>query len=104
MYSRLALEGYRVARRTNSVSDTDYLEMYAPIRVPGAPAQELIVLSMPLLAQQEQVEQEIAGLRSGAFLVTCSTMMTTAPTPKIIRRDRSEIMKGTRLGFIIAEC
>ena len=38
IYRRLALLGYGLSSRTNRVGDTTYLEMYAPLRVPGGSA------------------------------------------------------------------
>ena len=36
IYRRLALLGYGLDSRSNRVGDTTYLEMYAPLRMPGA--------------------------------------------------------------------
>ncbi len=51
--------GYGLASRTNRVGDTTYLEMYAPLRVPGSPlGSGQLFLSMPLLAQQEEADRQ----------------------------------------------
>ncbi|MGD2116414.1 MAG: ATP-binding protein, partial [Acidobacteriota bacterium] len=71
IYSRLALLRYDRANRTNRVGTRPHLEIYAPLRIPGAPAdQERLLLSIPLLAQQEEVAEELALLRRRAVLVS----------------------------------
>ncbi len=71
IYSRLALLGYDLTSRINRAGQTEYLELYAPLRVPGVPpAEERLFLSMPLLAQQEEAARELIHLRRRGVLVT----------------------------------
>jgi len=71
IYRRLALLGYGLSSRFNRVGDTTYLEMYAPLRVPGgSPGSERLFLSVPLLAQQEEGARQLAQLRRQGLLVT----------------------------------
>jgi two-component system nitrogen regulation sensor histidine kinase NtrY len=71
VYSRLTLRGYDLASRTHETGGIEYVELYAPLRIPGAPvAQERIFLSLPLLAQQEEVARELESLRRRVILVS----------------------------------
>jgi signal transduction histidine kinase len=71
IFSRLTLRGYGLASRTNLARGIEYLELYAPLRVPGSPAErERLFLSLPLLAQQEEVARELSSLRRRVILVS----------------------------------
>ncbi|HEX6864499.1 MAG TPA: hypothetical protein VF414_16845, partial [Thermoanaerobaculia bacterium] len=101
IYSRLALLGFALSARTNRVGDTDYLEVYAPLRLPGAPAEEeRLFLSMPLLAQQEEAAQELAHLRRHGILVTVGLfLLLVAVGTRLARnftRPLMELIEGTR--------
>lgn len=100
IYSRLALRGASVASRRNRVGETSYLELYAPLRIPGAPSQEKLFVSLPLLAQQEAVANEMATLRrrtllSAGFLF----LLLSAVGARLARsftRPLHQIVEGTR--------
>jgi signal transduction histidine kinase len=101
IYSRLALLGFALSARTNRVGDTDYLEVYAPLRLPGAPVEEeRLFLSMPLLAQQEEAAQELAHLRRHGILVTVGLfLLLVAVGTRLARnftRPLMELIEGTR--------
>ena len=101
IYSRLALLGFALSARTNRVGDTDYLEVYAPLRLPGMPIEdERLFLSMPLLAQQEESAQELAHLRRHGILVTVGLfLLLVAVGTRLARnftRPLMELIEGTR--------
>ena len=101
IYSRLALLGYELSARTNRVGDTAYLEVYAPLRLPGAPVEEeRLFLSMPLLAQQEEAARELAHLRRQGILVTVGLfLLLVAVGTRLARnftRPLMELIEGTR--------
>jgi signal transduction histidine kinase len=101
IYSRLALLGFGLSARTNRVGDTDYLEVYAPLRLPGVPVEEeRLFLSMPLLAQQEEAAQELAHLRRQGILVTVGLfLLLVAVGTRLARnftRPLMELIEGTR--------
>ncbi|MEA2562646.1 MAG: two-component system, NtrC family, nitrogen regulation sensor histidine kinase NtrY [Acidobacteriota bacterium] len=101
IYSRLALLGFELSARTNRVGETDYLEVYAPLRLPGVPVEEeRLFLSMPLLAQQEEAAQELAHLRGQGILVTVGLfLLLVAVGTRLARnftRPLMELIEGTR--------
>jgi signal transduction histidine kinase len=101
IYSRLALLGFGLSARTNRVGATDYLEIYAPLRLPGAPAEEeRLFLSMPLLAQQEESARELTHLRRHGILVTVGLfLLLVAVGTRLARnftRPLMELIEGTR--------
>jgi signal transduction histidine kinase len=69
VFSRLSLEGYNLTSRQREVEDTAYVELYAPLRVTTAGPVRFI-LSVPLLAQQEEVAEQLGHLRRHSILVT----------------------------------
>ncbi|HWM91889.1 MAG TPA: ATP-binding protein [Thermoanaerobaculia bacterium] len=104
IYSRLALLGYGLSARTNRVGnagDIAYLEIYAPLRLPGAPGgDERLFLSMPLLAQQEESARELGQLRRHGILVTVGLfLLLVAVGTRLARnftRPLMELIEGTR--------
>jgi signal transduction histidine kinase len=76
VYSQLALGGASHASRTQRTAGQTYLELYAPFGRPAAassaPALEVLILSVPLVAQQEDLEHEIASLRRRALLASAA--------------------------------
>jgi signal transduction histidine kinase len=101
VYSRLALLGYGLSARTNRVGDTAYLEIYAPLRLPGTPVgEERLFLSMPLLAQQEEAASELAHLRRHGIEVTVGLfLLLVAVGTRLARnftRPLMELIEGTR--------
>jgi signal transduction histidine kinase len=100
VHARLAFRGFELASRTNRVGRASYLELYSPLRVPGAPpAPGQLVLSVPLLAQQEEVARDLASLRRQSFLVTAALLaLLTAVGVRLARnftRPLMEVVRGT---------
>ena len=101
IYARLAFLGYELASRTNRAGHTSYLELYSPLRVPGEPpGVGRFFLSMPLLAQQEEVAQELANLRRQALLVTAALFALLVTVAARLARNfttpLAELVEGTR--------
>jgi signal transduction histidine kinase/PAS domain-containing protein len=101
IYSRLAMLGYGLSARTNRVGNTPYLEIYAPLRPPGASmGEERLFLSMPLLAQQEEAASELGHLRRHGFQVTVGLfLLLVAVGTRLARnftRPLMELIEGTR--------
>lgn len=68
VFSRLALLGHKVGRRTQHTGELDYGEVYAPLSIGGSG--QGLFLSVPLLEQEEGVARELATLRRRALLAT----------------------------------
>lgn len=101
IYSRLSLLGYGLSSRTNRVGDAAYLEIYAPLRLPGVSGgEDRLFLSMPLLAQQEEASRELAHLRRHGLLITLSLfVLLVAVGTRLARnftRPITELVAGTR--------
>jgi len=101
IYSRLALLRYDRAARTNVTGSTAHLEIYAPLHIPGGPAnQERLFLSIPLLAQQEAVAEELGLLRRRAVLVSAVLFGLLIAVGVALARRFSEpieeLVEGTR--------
>jgi signal transduction histidine kinase/HAMP domain-containing protein len=101
MFERLSLLGYGIAARVNRAGGARYLEMYAPLRVPGAPAGEGgLALSVPLLAQQEEATAELERLRRQAILGTAAMfLLLLAIGTRLARnftRPLMELVRGTQ--------
>ncbi len=101
IYSRLTLLGHKVSSRVTRAADLEYVELYAPLEVPGVPVEQaLLFLSTPLSAQQEEVSLEVASLRRKALLG--STMLVLLLVAIGTRFARSfttplqEIVRGTQ--------
>lgn len=99
-FSRLALLGYGLSSRTNRVGDTTYLEMYAPLQVPGGSGGEGFFLSMPLLAQQEEAARQLAQLRRQGLLVTAGLFALLVAVGRRLARNftqpLTQLVEGTR--------
>jgi nitrogen fixation/metabolism regulation signal transduction histidine kinase len=98
---RLALAGDAVAVRTSRAGAVEYLELYSPLEVPGESAREAnLVLSMPLLAQQEEALAEADRLRRRVLLVSIALLVALAATGSVLARRFTrpieEIVAGTR--------
>ncbi len=101
IYSRLTILGHGISSRVNRASEVDYLELYAPLKVPGVPVEQLrLFLSTPLLAQQEEVSAEVASLRRKALLATTLlVLLLVAIGTRLARRFTTplqEIVRGTQ--------
>ncbi len=76
IYSRLALQGYRVSSRAREAEDASYLELYAPLGTGDEEGLgESLFISVPLLEQQRGVTRELATLRRQAVLVTAALFL-----------------------------
>jgi signal transduction histidine kinase len=115
-WARIALGGDSLARRTGRAGRAEYLELYAPLEIPGAPARtSRLFLAMPLLAQQEEALAETGRIRRRALLVTLALFLVLAASGSRLAasftRPIEEFVAGTRriaggadrLGFRPAE-
>ncbi len=76
IYAELALGGAPSAERVNQAGSTDYLELYAPLSVPGQPdTPRRLFLSVPLLAQQVETAAELGSLRRKVLLATTALVL-----------------------------
>jgi signal transduction histidine kinase len=101
IYARLLLRSRERASRRNRVGGTDYLELYGPLQVPGVALDRArLFVSVPLLAQQEEVAGEIAALRRRAALVTSALILIMAAVGVRLGRGFTEplmaIVRGTQ--------
>lgn len=70
VYARLALLGDQRASRIRATGGLAFRELYAPLRIPGvSPGRDRLFLSLPLLAQEEELAAELAELRQRTLLV-----------------------------------
>ncbi|MCB1033530.1 MAG: hypothetical protein KDD47_06820, partial [Acidobacteria bacterium] len=99
VFSRLALGGYNLTSRQRSVAGNRYVEIYAPLRLPGA-RQTGFFLSVPLLAQQEEVAEELRHLRLQALLLTAALFAVLVAVSARLARGFAapitELVEGTR--------
>ena len=101
IYSRLVLNRYRLSSRTNRAGGTTYLELYAPLRIPGEPpGEERLFISMPLLAQQEEAARSLAQMRRRGLLATAGLfILLVAVGARLARnftRPLMQLVEGTR--------
>jgi signal transduction histidine kinase len=101
IYSRLVLSRYGLSSRTNRAGGTAYLELYAPLRIPGEPrGEERLFLSMPLLAQQEEAARNLAQMRRRGLLATAGLfILLVAVGARLARnftRPLMQLVEGTR--------
>jgi len=79
VWERIALAGERVAQREAHAGSSDYLELYAPLEVPGVVSQPTrLILALPLLAQQEELDAEADAVRRRALLATLALSLSLA--------------------------
>ncbi|HVS04334.1 MAG TPA: ATP-binding protein, partial [Thermoanaerobaculia bacterium] len=101
IYSRLALLGYDLASRLDRAGGTSYLELYAPLAIPGVSrGPSRLFLSMPLLAQQEEAARELGDLeRQGVLLTAFLFVLAAVFGSRLARgftRPLQELVEGTR--------
>ncbi|MDA8019332.1 MAG: ATP-binding protein [Thermoanaerobaculia bacterium] len=101
IYTRLALLGYDTGFRTQSTGSLDYLEVYAPLDVPGiASSQQGLFLSVPLLEREEEVSRDLQAMRRRAFLISAGLFaLLVAVGGRLARRFTrpiTELVDGTR--------
>ncbi|HEV8239450.1 MAG TPA: ATP-binding protein [Thermoanaerobaculia bacterium] len=101
IYAQLALLGHDLAWRTSSAGGTRYLELYAPLRIPGAgEGAPRLFLSLPLLAQQQELQGELLELRRRAMLLTAAIFLVAAAVggrlAGTFTRPIQQLVEGTR--------
>jgi PAS domain S-box-containing protein len=101
IYAQLLLLGHDLAWRTSSAGGSDYLELYAPLRIPGAEeGRTRLFLSLPLLAQQQELQRELAELRRRAVLLTAALFLLAAAIgtrlARTFTRPIQQLVEGTR--------
>jgi two-component system nitrogen regulation sensor histidine kinase NtrY len=101
IWERVALGGDGLAARTGRAGGAEYLELYAPLEVPGAARGSThLFLAMPLLAQQEEALAETGRIRRRALLATLALFLVLAATGNRLAasftRPIEEFVAGTR--------
>jgi signal transduction histidine kinase len=101
IFSGIALRGYESSSRQNVLGKTQYLEVYAPLTIPGVPMERSrLVLSIPLLAQQEEVARELADIRREVMFATALAALLLAALGSVLAKSFTsplmEIVKGTQ--------
>lgn len=100
VYERLALAEDDLAARTNRVGDTTFLEVYGPVKFDSPTVRVPIIVSMPLLAQEEEVERELEALRRQVLLVTVALFALLIAVGLRLARSFTEplmeLIEGTR--------
>lgn len=116
IWERIALGGEALARRTGRAGGAEYLELFAPLELPGTPSgSSRLFLAMPLLAQQEEVLAETGRIRRRALLASLALFLILAASGSRLAasftRPIQQFVAGTRriaagdaeLGFRPAE-
>ncbi len=101
VWPRMALGGENEASRTARTGSAEYLELYAPLAVPGFDSRQTrLFLSMPLLAQQEEATVETALIRRRTLLATFAVFLLLAALgtrlARAFTRPIMEIVAGTQ--------
>lgn len=101
IYSGLTLLGHEVSMRTTRAGRAEYLELYAPLTVPGISFdQTRLIVSLPLLAQQEETREQITTLRRRSLLGTAAVVLLIAAAGvRLARRfttPLTDIVTGTQ--------
>ncbi len=101
IWERIALAGDSLAARTSTAAGAEFVELYAPLEVPGRPAaRSRLLLGMPLLAQQDEALAETARIRRRALLATLALFLALAATARRLAgrftRPIEQMVEGTR--------
>jgi len=101
IYAQLVLLGHDLTWRTSRAGGTDYLELYAPLRIPGeGTGQPRLFLSLPQLAQQQELQSELGELRRRAVLLTAAIFLIAAAIGSRLAatftRPIQQLVEGTR--------
>ncbi|MEO8277255.1 MAG: ATP-binding protein [Thermoanaerobaculia bacterium] len=101
VWPRMALAGENDASRTARTGSAEYLELYAPLAVPGFDSRQTrLFLSMPLLAQQEEATAETALIRRRTLLATLAVFLLLAGLgtrlARAFTRPIMELVGGTQ--------
>ena len=100
VWPRMALSGENEASRTARTGSAEYVELYAPLAVPGFDSRQTrLFLSMPLLAQQEEATAETALIRRRTLLATLAVFLLLAALgtrlARAFTRPIMELVGGT---------
>jgi len=101
IWSRVALHGDGLVARTGRAGGAEYVELYAPLEIPGTPrGSTRLFLAMPLLAQQEEAVLETGRIRRRALLATLTLFLVLAATGTRLAasftRPIDDLVAGTR--------
>jgi signal transduction histidine kinase len=101
VWPRMTLGGESEASRTARTGGSEYLELYAPLAVPGLDSRQTrLFLSMPLLAQQEEATEETALIRRRTLLATLAVFLLLAVLgtrlARAFTRPIMELVGGTQ--------
>lgn len=101
VWPRMALGGESEASRTARTGSAEYVELYAPLAVPGFDSRQTrLFLSMPLLAQQEEATVETALIRRRTLLATLAIFLLLAALgtrlARAFTRPIMELVGGTQ--------
>ncbi len=100
VYSRLSLLGQQHASRSSRAGNVSYRELYAPLLVPGASVRSSLLVSVPLVAQQEDVAEELTGIRRKVVVATAGLVLLLAALGARLARSftapLTAILDGTR--------
>jgi len=101
VWEKIHLGGERAARRITRSGADEYLEIYAPLEIPGLSADSTkLVLALPLLGRQEELTEEIAATRRRALLATLAVAALVLAAGSIAARRFTQpieaIVAGTQ--------
>ena len=101
VWPRMVLSGESEASRTARTGSAEYLELYAPLAIPGLDSRQTrLFLSMPLLAQQEEATAETAIIRRRTLLATLAVFLLLAALgtrlARAFTRPIMELVGGTQ--------
>ncbi|MGE0640477.1 MAG: ATP-binding protein [Thermoanaerobaculia bacterium] len=101
VWRAVTLGGERLTSRTTRAGAASYVELYSPLRIPGMEALESgLLLSMPLLAQQEESTAEVALIRRRTLLATLAAFLLLAGLgtrlASSLTRPITDLVAGTR--------
>jgi signal transduction histidine kinase len=101
IHERLSLLGHRHASRSSHAGNVSYREIYAPLLVPGmASAPSSLLVSVPLVAEQEQLAEELAAIRRKVVVATAGLVLLLAALGARLARGftapLTAILEGTR--------
>ncbi len=100
VYSRLALDGSDLVIRTNHAGGIPFLELYEPFKVPGVGEQERLFLSLPMLSQQREVNEELVSQSREAVLVASALFLLLlvlgGRLARSFARPLEELVAGTQ--------
>ena len=112
MYADLQLRGQRLTSRLHRSETAEYSELYAPLLLPGQqPRSAGFFLSIPLMAQEAEVAEEIEGLRHTVVLGTILLVLLlvalgvrlaasfTAPLEELVEGTERIAAGAERLGL-----